>query len=219
MTLSTSQRLALYGTLVVCAIPGPQVGDRPPQFRSGTDLIRIDVSVLDHNRQPARGLIATDFKVFEDGVEQPIAAFTEVDIPDSPRAAGWVRDVAPDVRRNDDLGEKRLTVLVLDDAVGPGGHDLMTPRDIMRKTAGAVIDRWALDVDEDPLDNYGRYVLTVRCHAVCVQGSLTRQTALQSYSERNADMRRCCRDIRQVGASVAAASNIRAALVTIVVMA
>src|SRR5262245_6530956 len=56
--------------------------DRPtPQssFRTGIDLVYVDVSVLDSDRRPVRGLQAADFVVREDGRPRPIAAFSAVD--------------------------------------------------------------------------------------------------------------------------------------------
>jgi VWFA-related protein len=97
--------------------PAPQ---SPPQFRAGVDLIQIDVSVLDRDRHPVTGLTAADFTILEDGVTHPIAAFSEVVIPgaDEPPTA-WMRDVAPDVRRNDEARDRRLTVIVMDDMTIP----------------------------------------------------------------------------------------------------
>jgi hypothetical protein len=38
-----------------------------PTFRAGIDLVQLDVSVMDRDRQPVRGLTARDFQVLEDG--------------------------------------------------------------------------------------------------------------------------------------------------------
>jgi VWFA-related protein len=90
------------------------------QFSAGTDLVRVDVSVLDRNRQPVRGLTAADFTVLEDGRPALISAFSEIHLPDPETVSTpWMRDVAPDVRRNDDVSERRLTVLLMDDATMP----------------------------------------------------------------------------------------------------
>jgi VWFA-related protein len=90
---------------------------RPPQFRSGIDLVQVDVSVLDRTRRPVRGLTAAEFQVLENGRPQPIAAFQAVDMPDElPPPTPWMRDVLPDVRRNDEAIEHRLIVIVMDDA-------------------------------------------------------------------------------------------------------
>jgi VWFA-related protein len=97
----------------MCAAPAPQV----PVFRTGIDLVQLDVSVLDKDRQPVRGLTAADFTILEDGKPQTIAAFSAIDLPDvvTP-ATPWMRDVAPDVTTNE-IDNHRVFVLVLDDAV------------------------------------------------------------------------------------------------------
>jgi VWFA-related protein len=89
-----------------------------PAFRAGTDLLMIDVSVLDKARQPVAGLNARDFTVFVDGKQLPVVAFKAIDVPPPPPppppAALWVRDVAPDVSTNTSpVG--RLVVILIDD--------------------------------------------------------------------------------------------------------
>ena len=103
--------------LVLVQSPAPH---QPPRFRAGIDVVELDVSVLDRDRRPVRGLTAPDFTVLEDGQPQEIVAFEEVDLPDpEATAASWMREVAPDVRSND-FTAGRLLVLVLDDATMPG---------------------------------------------------------------------------------------------------
>ena len=102
--------LGLAATLLAQGQQAPQ-----PTFRSGVDLIDVDVSVLDKDRRPVRGLTADDFTVFEDGKPRPVVAFTPVDLPprDLP-AASWVEAVAPDVATNRYPPEGRLIVLMMD---------------------------------------------------------------------------------------------------------
>jgi len=50
-------------------------------FRAGVDLVQVDVSVLDKERRPVRGLTAADFTLLEDGKPRTIAAFSAVDLP------------------------------------------------------------------------------------------------------------------------------------------
>jgi VWFA-related protein len=89
----------------------------PPQFRSGIDLIEVDVSVLDRRREPVRGLKAEEFTILEDGKPQPIRAFTEINVIDPVvPSTTWLREIAPDVRTNDIARDRRLVVLLLDDA-------------------------------------------------------------------------------------------------------
>jgi VWFA-related protein len=90
-----------------------------PTFRSDVNIVRLDVSVLDKERLPIRGLTAADFTVLEDGNVQPISAFEAVDLPDWTQAgASWMRDVAPDVVTNR-VAAQRVIVIVLDDVNVP----------------------------------------------------------------------------------------------------
>jgi VWFA-related protein len=86
-----------------------------PTFRGQIDVVQLDVSVLDRDRHPVRGLSPADFTVIEDGVPQSIVAFQAFDIPDPviPKTT-WMREVAPDITTNRPLAG-RLVVVVLDD--------------------------------------------------------------------------------------------------------
>jgi VWFA-related protein len=101
--------------------PLPPGGQRPgplPQFRSGVDLIHLDVSVLDRDRRPVQGLGPNDFTILENGQPQKLAVFNAVNIPVAvPPKTAWLRDVAPDVRsNNEDQRERRLFLILIDDA-------------------------------------------------------------------------------------------------------
>jgi VWFA-related protein len=92
----------------------------PPQFRAGVELVQVDVSVLDRDRRPVRGLKAEDFTILEDGTLHPVSAFSEIVVPDAePPPTPWMREVTPDVRRNDEHQDRRLTVIVMDDMTIP----------------------------------------------------------------------------------------------------
>ena len=92
----------------------------PPQFRSRVELVHLDVSVLDNNRRPVKGLAAEDFTIFEDGKLQTVAVFNAVELSDPPPpATSWLRDVAPDVKRNTEVVDRRLITIVMDDATIP----------------------------------------------------------------------------------------------------
>ncbi len=51
------------------------------QFASGVDLVEVYATVTDQHGTPAAGLTARDFKVFDEGVPQPVAAFASGDVP------------------------------------------------------------------------------------------------------------------------------------------
>jgi VWFA-related protein len=121
------------------SLPPSPPSQQVPQFRSRVDLIHLDVSVLDRNRRPVKGLGPADFTVLENGVSQAISAFSAVDIPDAePPKAAWMRDVAPDVRTNEDLRERRLFLILIDDAATEL-WPLVTKN--VRESALRVIDR------------------------------------------------------------------------------
>jgi VWFA-related protein len=113
-----------------------------PVFRSGIEIVQLDVSVLDRNRRPVRGLTQADFTVLEDGKQRPIAGFTSFDIePDPEPSAGWMRDVSPDITTNEQR-QRRLMILVMDDAMIPQIPDAI--RD-SKKIALSIIDRLSAD--------------------------------------------------------------------------
>jgi hypothetical protein len=91
-----------------------------PAFRAGVDVVSLDVTVLDRNRRPVRGLTAADFTVLEGGRPRPIVAFAEVALPqasiDSTAPAPWLRDAARDVVSNDP-NEGRLVVIMFDHTI------------------------------------------------------------------------------------------------------
>ena len=66
----------------------PQAGDqnqpRPPTFRSGTNVVRVDVSVMDRDGRPVRNLSAEDFELRENGELQSITSFKLVDANGQP---------------------------------------------------------------------------------------------------------------------------------------
>ena len=86
----------------------------PQTFRTGIDAVQLDVSVLDQERRPVRGLTAADFTVLEDGRPRRLVAFSAVELPPLPTAPpSGVDAVAPDVTRND-LPPGRLVVIMID---------------------------------------------------------------------------------------------------------
>lgn len=136
-------RAGSFLTLAFCLLPfalgsGVAQNAPPPQFRAAVDLVQVDVSVLDRARLPVSGLSAADFSILENGKPQKIAAFNQIDLPNPETLpVAWMRDVAPDVRRNDDVDERRLVVLVMDDA--------MLPFDVQMITSAKQIGRDVVD--------------------------------------------------------------------------
>src|SRR5258707_5299793 len=91
----------------------PLVFQPQATLQSGVDVVQVDVSVLDKDRRPVRGLAQANFTILEDGKPRPIVAFSAVDLPEreaSSARASWVRDVSRDVTTNDMRPEGRLVV-------------------------------------------------------------------------------------------------------------
>src|ERR1700683_905023 len=115
-------RMGLAATVAMAALAG--LGLTPaiqqPTFRAGTDLVRLEVSVIDNKGEPVRGLTAKDFAVSEDGRPQVVTTFKAVDWPDTvtngPAPRAWADSVSRDVVTNS-VERRRLLVIVMDDAV------------------------------------------------------------------------------------------------------
>src|SRR5262245_54415913 len=55
-----------------------------PTFRTGTDVVRVDVTVIDRRGQPFAALTADDFEITEDDALQPITSFKYVAVTGHP---------------------------------------------------------------------------------------------------------------------------------------
>lgn len=109
--------MRIFGALVVAAAMAI-VGQTPaePQFHAATDVVRLEVTVLDRDRRPVRELTTADFRVLEDGHERPITVFTPVELstPSRERTPAWQETVVDDVASNRMPDEGRLVVIVFD---------------------------------------------------------------------------------------------------------
>lgn len=125
--------IAAVATGAVRQAPQP-----PPRFRTGVEVVELDVSAIDKDGRPVRGLTAADFTVLEDGKPQLIVQFTAVDIPDPPPTpTKWVRDVAPDVKDNV-VADRRLFIILLDDARVPVSPAIVKAT---KETARSLVNR------------------------------------------------------------------------------
>ena len=139
LTLCTSL-LSFFTSLTLCT--SFVIAQQAPTFRTRIEVVQLDVSVLDKNRQPIRGLTEKDFTILEDGKPQRIVGFSAFDIDDAPApTVGWMRDVPEDVTTNE-LKESRLFVLVMDDAMIPQEPAFI--RDA-KKIAMSIIDKLGPD--------------------------------------------------------------------------
>jgi VWFA-related protein len=93
----------------------PSKPEQLPTFRTGIDIVEVDVTVLDKDRHPVKGLTAADFTILDRGKPQPIVAFSAVDVPAPVTySAPWMREAPLDVVSN--VENRRLVTIVMDDA-------------------------------------------------------------------------------------------------------
>ena len=92
-------RSGLFVLLFLCAVggvtgqqpsspqpPPPATPQQRPTFRAGANLVRVDVSVIDHHGDPVSDLTKDDFDVREDGAEQKVETFKFLQATGQPAA-------------------------------------------------------------------------------------------------------------------------------------
>jgi len=149
----------MAATLVGLTPAGPraQQGQQPPQpapvFRSSVDLVLVDVVVRDRTGAVVKGLTASDFELFEDGVRQEIRTFAYEEIGTAAPAverppallsaatglgsrASGPADREPKPLSAEDVAGHRLLVIVFDTSS-------MQPEDVQRAAQSAIewVDR------------------------------------------------------------------------------
>jgi len=135
--------LVCWVAVVVSAQAGQQLPPVGPQtFRTGVDAVQLDVSVLDAERRPVRGLSAADFTVLENDKPRRLVAFSAIDLPPMPAEPISAADaVPPDVTRND-LPQGRLVVILIDPFIERPGESRGYPMNptALRATARRIVD-------------------------------------------------------------------------------
>ncbi len=137
-------------TLLVCwvaVLVSPEAAQQlppvePQTFRTGVDAVQLDVSVLDAERRPVRGLTGADFTVLENDKPRRLLAFSAIDLPPIPAELPSAADaVPPDVTRND-LPQGRLVVILIDPFIERPGESRGYPMDAtaLRATARRIVD-------------------------------------------------------------------------------
>ena len=110
--VSSTLALILFSTAL------PAQTSQQPTFRSGVELVQVDVVVVDKGGKHVRGLTAADFAVRDRDKPQTIATFEEVS-HERPREAApaplLTRPARLDVGNNQTARSDRLVVMVIDD--------------------------------------------------------------------------------------------------------
>jgi len=80
-------RSALFAATLAAAIVAVDAMEQPPHdqsqqiFRTGVDIVSLNVTVMDAQHRYVTDLEQSDFSVFEDGVQQDVTYFTRINQP------------------------------------------------------------------------------------------------------------------------------------------
>jgi VWFA-related protein len=102
-------------------------GGAQPTFRSGVELVTIDVVATDRSGKPVHDLKASDFELFEDGNSQPIRTFQFIDASMVPADA-----VLPPGIVSNDVEPGGIFAIVLDEI----GYYVNEVQDVRRAAEG-----------------------------------------------------------------------------------
>ncbi len=124
----------IVGALATSAAPGsprarqsapPPPAQEPatPVFRTGVDLVRLDVRVTDDDGRPISDLHADEVLVVEQGEDRPILLFQHVEQPEGTYSEIAQRTIASEVSTNQGSPRGHVYVLVFDQAHIRAGNE------------------------------------------------------------------------------------------------
>jgi VWFA-related protein len=124
---------ATLGLMVVAGLPAGALAQAgaaaqpaepaQPVFRSGAEIVRLDVRVLDAQGHPVRDLRADEIEVIEEGQSRPILLFQHIEEPSGPYADVARRTIAGEVSTNLGAPRGHLYVLIFDQQHIETGHE------------------------------------------------------------------------------------------------
>lgn len=94
--------------------PVPAAAGGQPTFRTGTELVTVDVGVVDRQGSPVRGLAGTDFQVTVAGKPRRIVSVEYVDTSTAPPALLAKAADPGSISTNEGSGVGRLVVFLVD---------------------------------------------------------------------------------------------------------
>lgn len=103
------------GALVSVSARNPQPATpQAPAFRSGVELVRLDVRVTDAEERPIRDLRAEEVEIFEEGQPRPIVLFQHIERPVGTYAEVAQRTISSEVSTNQGAPRGHVYVLIFD---------------------------------------------------------------------------------------------------------
>ncbi len=112
-----SCRIALLAAILAASFASSPTAQQPT-FKSGVDLIRLDVHVVGDDGTPVKDLTADDFDVKVNGKAAPVRALQFLDLARTERTASEEARYR-DVSTNQESLRGRLTILVIDESSLP----------------------------------------------------------------------------------------------------
>lgn len=88
-------------------------------FRSGTELVEVDVVVLDTAGRVVRGLTAADFELYDEGKPQEVSTFSFVEVEPSAIDAGGTTAVEPGISSSNIHRAAAIYLIVIDHIFSP----------------------------------------------------------------------------------------------------
>ncbi|HSC26572.1 MAG TPA: VWA domain-containing protein [Vicinamibacterales bacterium] len=103
--------------------PAAQQPEPPPTFRSGVDLVRFDVRVVDASGRPITDLRPDEIEVYDAGKRLPIVLFQRVTEPAGAYVDAAIRAVTAEVSSNEAFPRGHLYILIFDQQhITPGNE-------------------------------------------------------------------------------------------------
>jgi VWFA-related protein len=93
---------------------------QPPVFRGGVSLVRVDVTVVDHDGKPVPGLTADDFDIKLDGRVEPVRT---VDFEATPTTHAVSATAEHQATNTTPVATPRIVVMLVDDLMITGTRD------------------------------------------------------------------------------------------------
>ena len=147
MVNRTGSLIAVGATVVACTgvlTLAQQNPDQPPIFRSGVELVTVDVGVVDRQGNPLKGLSAGDFNVSVGGRARKVVSAEYVDVAAARPQSSSLINTSP-ISTNEGVGIGRMFVFVVDQNTLEPGNVRHVARAAARFMSGLTfVDRSSL---------------------------------------------------------------------------
>ena len=119
---ATSAALAQSSAQAPPADPQPPTA-APPVFRTGSELVRVDVRVTDDQGHPVTDLRPGEVKLEEEGKPRPVVLFQHIAAPLGTYTEAAQRTIGAEVSTNQGAPQGHIYVLVFDEVHIRSGHE------------------------------------------------------------------------------------------------